>query len=168
MKQNKTIDRDQAAIIEQHLLDAESALNRACEAILRLGGEARSTFGIPLSEAASDLRFVLLKVIYDRFPDLKPPPEIPTVSSTLAWADVCLPPSITEADVDGVIFSVLKPQWRKTAAIVGTAYKRCEELGWPIDDEALAARIEVLADDDRIEYQGYLRYWGNSEVRLKP
>jgi hypothetical protein len=48
------------------------------------------------------------------------------------------------------------------------AYKRCEELGWPIDDEALGARIEVLADTDRIEYQGYLRYWGNSEVRLKP
>jgi hypothetical protein len=168
MKQSKMVDRDQAAIIEQHLLDAESALNHACEAILRLGGEARSTFGIPLSDAATDLRFGLLKLIYDRFPDLKPPPEIPTISSTLAWTDVCLPPSVTEADVDGVIFSVLESQWRKTALIVGMAYKRCEELGWPIDDEALGARIEVLADTDRIEYQGYLRYWGNSEVRLKP
>jgi hypothetical protein len=131
MKQSKMIDRDQAATIEQHLLEVEGALNQACEAILRLGGEARTTFGIPLNDAASDLRFGLLKLLYDQFPDLKPPPEIPVISSTLAWADVCLPPSITEADIDSVILSVITAQWRKTAAIVGKAYDKCRELGWP-------------------------------------
>jgi hypothetical protein len=111
----------------------------------------------------------MLPIIYDQFPDLKPvPDEIPEICSTLLWEDVRLPPSITEDDVDGIIFSVLKPQWRKTARIVGLALERCEELGWPIGDEALAARLEVLADTDRIEHQGYLRYWTHSEVRLKP
>jgi hypothetical protein len=111
----------------------------------------------------------VLRIIYDRFPDLElRSDEIPTICSTLLWEDVRLPPSITDADVDGVIFSVLKPQWRKTAMIVLQALKKCEELGWPIEDEALAARIEVLAEAGRIEHQGDLRYWRHSEVRLQP
>jgi hypothetical protein len=163
------IDPDQAKIIWRHLLDVESALHQARKAIARLGDEADDTFGAPLGEVASDQLSGLLELLYGRFPDLRPPSdEIPTVSSTLLWKDVHLPSSVTESDVDDVIFSVLKTQWRKTAAIVDKAYQRCEELGWPIDEDALAARIEVLSDDDRIQSQGYVRYWRHSEVRPKP
>jgi hypothetical protein len=92
----------------------------------------------------------MLPIIYDQFPDLKPVhEEIPEICSTLLWEDVRLPPSITEADIDGVIFSVLKPQWL-------------------IEDEVFVARLEVLAEAGRIDHQGYLRYWRHSEVRLQP
>ncbi len=163
------MDRQQAAKIHEHLLDAVRAINRADEAILDLGEEARKTFDEPLANIFCDLHARMLRVIYDRFPDLRPPSnEIPTICSTLLWEDVRLPPSITEADVDGIIFSVLKPQWQKTAMILLQALEKSEELGWPIEDEVFAARLEVLAEAGRIDYQGYLRYWPHSEVRLQP
>jgi hypothetical protein len=37
----------------------------------------------------------------------------------------------------------------------------------PISDEEIAARLQVLADSDRIEGIGDLRKWRHSEVRLK-
>jgi hypothetical protein len=58
-------------------------------------------------------------------------------------------------------------QWRKMALVVAMAYGRCKELGLPISDEALAARIQVLVESDRLEAQGDLRRWRHSEVRLK-
>ena len=93
--------------------------------------------------------------------------EIPTVSSTLRWEDVRLPSSITEADIDGIIFSCLQPQWRKTAMIVGRARVRCKELSLPVESEVLGARIQALAEADLLDHQGDLRYWRFSEVRLK-
>jgi hypothetical protein len=93
--------------------------------------------------------------------------EIPAISSTLAWDQVRLPPSVTEADLDGIIFSVLKPLWQKTAMTVVRAMARCEERALPIGAEEIAARLQVLANSDRIEGAGDLRYWRHSEVRLK-
>src|SRR5882724_10274094 len=163
------MDRDQAAKIQEHLLEAARALDRADEAVFDLDKEARRTFAKPLSNVVRDLHVELLGLIYDRFPDLRPPSnEIPTISSTLVWEDVRLPPSVTEADIDGIIFANLKPQWRKTALIVGNAWTQCDGLSWPIESEVLGARIQALADADRIEHQGDLRYWRHSEVRLKP
>src|SRR5438552_8790005 len=116
------MDRDQAAKIQEHLLDAARALDRATEAISDLGEEARRKFIKPLSNVVCDLHGDLLGLIYDRFPDLRPPSsEIPTISSTLDGNGVRLPPSVTEADIDGIISANLKPQWRKTALIVGNA-----------------------------------------------
>lgn len=93
--------------------------------------------------------------------------EIPAISSSLTWDQVRLPPSVTEADLDSIIFSVLKPQWQKTAMTVIRAMDRCEERGLPIGDEAIAARLQVLAASDRIEGIGDLQKWRHSEVRLK-
>jgi hypothetical protein len=56
---------------------------------------------------------------------------------------------------------------RKVAMVVGTALGRCRELGLQISDEALAARIQVLAESGRIEDVGDLRKWRFSEVRLR-
>jgi Protein of unknown function len=160
------MDRDKAAEIREHLVDAVRAMDRAEAAIRDLDEETRIPFAEPLAKA-SDLHFELLQMIHDRCPDL-PNGEIPTITSTLRWEDVHISPSVTEADLDGVIFSCLQPQWRKMAAIVGRAGRRCEELSLPVEAEVLGARIQALADAGRIERQGDLRYWRHSEVRLKP
>jgi hypothetical protein len=161
------MDREQAAKIHEHLLDAMRAINRANEVMFDLDKETCKTFAEHIGNIVLDVHCGMLRVIYNQFPDLRPvSEEIPEICTTLQWEDVRLPPSVTEADIDGVIFSVLKPQWRKTAAIVGWAHEKCEELGWPNGDEVLVARLEVLAEAGRIDHQGYLRYWRHSEVRL--
>jgi hypothetical protein len=93
--------------------------------------------------------------------------EIPTISSELRWDQVRLPPSVSEKDIDAIIFLVMKPRWRKVAAVVGDALGRCRQLGLEISDEALAARLQALAEAGRIEGIGDLRKWRFSEVRLK-
>ena len=45
--------------------------------------------------------------------------------------------------------------------------ERCRELGLQIDEAAIAARLKVLSDTDRIEGIGELRMCRHSEVRLK-
>jgi hypothetical protein len=163
------MDREQAAKIHEHLLDAVQAIRRANDVLFDFDKETRKKFAEYIGYINSDLHAEMLPIIYDQFPDLKPVhEEIPEICSTLLWEDVRLPPSITEADIDGVIFSVLKPQWRKTALIVHQAHDKSAALGWPIEDEIFVARLEVLAEAGRIDYQGYLRYWRHSEVRLQP
>jgi hypothetical protein len=163
------MDREQATEIQKHLLDAAQAMRRAEAAVFDVGAEARRTFAEPLTNIIRELQFGLLQVIYNRFPDLKPVPnEIPTIDSTLRWEDVHLPPSATEADVDSIIFSCLQPQWRKTAMIITRALQRCEELSLTVEPEVFSARIQALAEADRLDYQGDLRYWRFSEVRLQP
>ena len=93
--------------------------------------------------------------------------EIPAISSSLRWAEVSLPEPISEAEIDSIVFSTLTPGWQKMALVVGLAYERCKQFGLPISDEALAARIQVLVDSNRVEGQGDLRKWRFSEVRLK-
>lgn len=56
---------------------------------------------------------------------------------------------------------------QKTAMIIARAMKRCEELGLAIDEGILGARIGALAESDRIDSAGDLRYWRHSEVQLK-
>jgi hypothetical protein len=96
-----------------------------------------------------------------------PTGEVPTIDSTLRWDEVDLPSSITESDLDGVIFSVMRPQWRKTAMILIKASGQCRERSWPSDLEVITARIQALAEAGRIDHQGELRYRRFSEVRLK-
>jgi hypothetical protein len=51
--------------------------------------------------------------------------------------------------------------------VIGLAVQRCKELDVPIGGEAIAARLQALADADRIEGIGDLRKWRHSEMRLK-
>ena len=162
--------RDQAETIQRHLLDADSAMDRARRAIAGLGKEDRVRFDDLLAEVSAALQADVLAAIYDQHPDLEPPAEEreePSITSELRWDQVRLPASISEADIDTIIFSVMKPHWRKVAMIVATALGRCKELGLQISGEALAARLQVLAESGRIEDVGDLRKWRHSEVRLK-
>jgi hypothetical protein len=162
--------RDQAAKIQSHLLDADSAMDRARRAIAGLGKEDRLRFDDLLAEVRDALHSDVLATIYDQHPDLEPPAErreMPHINSELRWDQVRLPTSMSEAEVDAVLFSVMTPRWQKVAMVVGNALGRCQELGLQISDEALAARIQVLAELQRIEDVGDLRKWRFSEVRLK-
>jgi len=160
--------RDQAEELQRHLLDAARAMDRASAAIATLGEEARRTFAKPLGNVVSDLHFELLRMIYQGFPDLEPPPrEIPTISSELRWEEVTLPPSVSEADIDRIIFAELRPFSRKVAFIIAKATSRCAELGLQVSDEMIGARLVALAEAGKIEGLGDLRKWRFSEVTLK-
>jgi hypothetical protein len=154
------MNREQAAEIQGHLLEADGAMARARRAVAELAKEDRETFDRLLAEIAAALQSEVLAVIYQRHPDLAPPAEAkqePFIDSELRWDQVRLPRSITEADIDAAILSVMKPQWRKVAMIVAKASERCRQLGLAISDEALAARIQVLAEAGRIEDVGDIR-----------
>ncbi|WP_025033172.1 DUF3658 domain-containing protein [Bradyrhizobium sp. DOA9] len=139
-------------------------------AIAGLAKAERIELGDWLDEVVAALEDELLQPIYDQYPDLEPPKadrEEPTVFSELAWADVQLPSSVTEQQLDEVILSLLTERWRKTAAIVVLAETQFKEAGRPITSEMIAARLKALSDADRIEGIGDLRMWRHSEVRLK-
>lgn len=162
--------REQAVRINDHLLDAYKALDRARMAIAGLGKTERIELGDWLDEVVSALEDELLQPIYDQYPDLEPPKsdrEPLTYFCELTWDEVRLPPAVTEQQLDEIIFSVMKPTWRKTAMMVTYVMDRCKELGLAIEGEVIAARLKVLSDSDRIEGIGDIRSWLHSEVRLK-
>ena len=164
------MNREQAIRIHEHLLDAYVALGRAEMAIASLGKDERLRLDASLDEVVAALQTGLLDSIHEQYPDLEPPvldEEPPTIISDLTWDQVRLPPSVTEAVLDGFIFSLLSPRWQKIAMVVALAEKQCEQLALPISDETIAARLRVLSDSDRIEGIGDLRMWRHSEVRLK-
>ena len=164
------MNRKQAADIHEHLLDACAALDRASMAIAGLNKAERASFDDLLIEVTDPLQFELMQALYDRYPEMEPPreaPEEPYLDSELRWDEVRLPPSISEKDVDAAIFSVMSPQWRKVAAMVTRVRDRCQQLGFEISIEAVAARLQALAEAGRIEDYGDIRRWRFSEVRLK-
>ena len=161
---------EQAVRINHHLLDAYAALDRARMAIAGLGKTERIELGDWLDEVVGALEDELLQPIYDQYPDLEPAKsdrEPLRYICELTWDEVQLPPSVTEEQFDEIIFSVMKPTWRKTAMMVSLVMDRCKELGLPIEDKMIAARLKVLSDSDRIEGIGNLQSWLHSEVRLK-
>ena len=108
-----------------------------------------------------------MRALYVQYPEIEPSGEVPAISSTLRWEEVILPESVSEADVDQIIFSMLRSQWQKTAMIIGRSQELCRERALPITPEIFGARILALADSDSIEAGGDPRKWRHSEVRLK-
>jgi Protein of unknown function len=163
-----TMDREQALAIAKHLMDADAFMARAAEIMFGLEPKDRAIFAASLH--AIDSAFDdLFEGIYGKFPDMRPPSqEVPEISSLLRWEDVVLPESVSEADLDRIIFSKMGKRLQKTAMIVGRAFMACKRLELPVTSEILGARIEALAASDRIDSEGDLRYWRHSEIRLKP
>jgi hypothetical protein len=162
------MDRDQATEIRKHLLAAAAALDRATQAIFKLGKEEREAYVEVLFDVQDALHFGLLRALYAEHPELKPPGEKPRISSTLRWEGVSLPASIREADIDAAIFKALTPRLQKTSAVITKTAERCTALEAPNRFEIIAARIVALAEAGRIEGAGDLRMWRHSEVRLLP
>jgi hypothetical protein len=161
------MDRTQAAEIKRHIVRAAGAIERASATISALDEEDRKMLAAPLEKISLALHFELLRAIYLRYPDLRPPAAGRSVINTKRrWKDIVLPESVSEADLDSMIFSALSSRWQKTAMVIGNVLKSCQTLALPIDDEVLGARIVALAEADRLEGQGDLRKWRFSEVRL--
>lgn len=160
------MDREQAAEVKRHLLNASRAFDRAAVAIHKQGKAERARFDEMLFEVYHTLHFGLLRTLYSEHPELEPP-DPPHISSTLRWENVSLPDAISEAYLDALIFAMLKPRLQKMAKIVGDVFTRCEAQLNPIDPEIIAARIIALAEAGRIEGAGDLRMWRHSEVRRR-
>jgi Protein of unknown function len=161
------MDRTQAAEIQRHMLDAADAVNRASQIIFALDADDREMLDAALGEIVGALHFKLLQAVYIRYPDLRPPAaERPAISTVRRWEEIVLPESVSETDLDSIIFSALSSRWQKTAMVIAKALKRCETLGLPVDAEVVGVRIQALAEADRLEGEGDLRKWRYSEVRL--
>jgi uncharacterized protein DUF3658 len=160
------MDRKQAAEIKRHLLNAGRALNRADFALYNLGKAEREPFADMMLDLYHTLHFKVLPTLYAEHPELEPPPEPPTIVSTLRWENVSLPHPISAAYLDALIFAELRPTFLKMARIVGNVCFRCKEQMNPVDAEIIAARVIALAEAGRIEGAGDLRMWRHSEVKL--
>ncbi len=159
------MNREQAEDILEYLLEAAFELDEAKAAANVFADQDK--YAAALSALIIKLNSELLQAIYARFRDLIPFEEFPEINSSLRWDQVQLPPSVSEAQVDQIILSVIAPQWHKMAGIIWDAVKRSEELALGVRDEAFAARIQVLVEAGRLESQGDLRKWRHSEVRKK-
>ena len=159
------MNREQAEEILEYLLQAAFELDEAKAAANVFADQDKDAAA--LSALIIKLNSELLQAIYARFRDLIPFEEFPEINSSLRWDQVQLPPSVSEAQVDQIILSVIAPQWHKMAGIIWDAVKRSEELALGVRDEAFAARIQVLVEAGRLESQGDLRKWRHSEVRKK-
>jgi len=67
------MDRTQAAEIKRHMLRAAGAIERASAIISALDEEDRKMLAAPLEKISLALHFELLRAIYLRYPDLRPP-----------------------------------------------------------------------------------------------
>jgi hypothetical protein len=161
------MDKTQAKKIRRQLRALERALHKAGAAIHELDEEERQILRKPLFDLEYSLHFEMLEFVYRQHPELRPPPVPPTICSDLRWNDVKLPESVSEADLDAIIFSVLTSRRQKAAKVIGNAVTHCREHNLPINDAISGARIEELAKLGRIEAFGDLRLWGHSEVKLK-
>lgn len=162
------MDRDIAETIHKHLLDADHALRRAELAGDKVtDGDERRAFIELVHDVGASLHFDLLQMLYREHPDLEPArKEDPYLNSTLRWEEVSLPPGISEAEIDAMIFSQLKPRRQKMAKIVGNVVMRFMDESKQVSLEIIAARIIALKEAGRIESYGDLRYWRFSEIRL--
>ena len=160
------MDRTQAAEIKKPR-KAASAIDRASQVISALDAGDRELLGAPLEKIALALHFELLRAVYFRYPDLRPPdPDRRRINTARRWKDIVLPESVSETDLDSAIFSALTSRWQKTAMVIGKTLEHCKTLALPVDDEVVGVRIRALADAGRLEGEGDLRKWRYSEVRL--
>ena len=158
------MDRTQAAEVKKHM---RSAIDRASQVISALDAGDRELLGAPLEKIILALHFELLRAVYLRYPDLRPPdPGRSRINSARRWKDIVLPESVSETDLDNAIFSALTSRWQKTAMVIGNALKYCKTLAIPVDEEVVGVRIRALAEAGRLEGEGDLRKCRYSEVRL--
>jgi Protein of unknown function len=74
--------------------------------------------------------------------------------------------SISQVEIDHLIISFAKVDWRKTAFIIAKVLDDCEAKDISITDEEIFDRILSLCNAGKLESQGVLQYWRGSEVRL--
>jgi hypothetical protein len=161
------MNKGQATKVQRRLLAVRKALSKADEAISELDKEDREAFSDPMAHLWHGLHGKALRVIYDQYPELQPDTEdVDGIDTYLRWEEATLPPSISEADLDAIILSKLKPRSLKVTKVISDVWHSLNERGLSIDLQIIAARIRWLADTDRIESVGDVRQWRYSEIAL--
>jgi hypothetical protein len=75
--------------------------------------------------------------------------------------------SVPLSHFDGLLLSCTVAHWRKVARVIGEALVETWETGFDqVSDVVLAARVQTLAAEGRVESQGYLLRPRHSEIRL--
>jgi Protein of unknown function len=74
--------------------------------------------------------------------------------------------ALSHQDVDGLILSFAKVQWRKVAMIISQVLSECRRRGVDVDEDGIAERICALVEDGQVEAQGDLSRWRHSEIKL--
>jgi hypothetical protein len=69
-------------------------------------------------------------------------------------------------ELEGVIRSVSRINWQKTAMIISRSMRECEAKGIETTYEEIAAAIILLCKNGHLESVGDLSNWRHSEVRL--
>jgi hypothetical protein len=72
----------------------------------------------------------------------------------------------SDAPLDDLILSVVKPSWQKVAMVLGKARRLSESRGVETSYGALAARIAALCVEGRLDSQGNVSKWRRGEVRF--
>jgi len=122
------MDRAQTEEIFGHLFDAARELDEARAVASAFAAQDESAAS--LEEFIVKLNSELIGALFDQFPDLMPFEEFPAISSTLTWDHVDLPPSISEKDIDDIVFSVMKPSWRKVAMLWSKRRNYANSAAW--------------------------------------
>jgi hypothetical protein len=74
--------------------------------------------------------------------------------------------SISQAQLDEMILSYVRNDWRKTAFIIVRVSHECDDKKLSITDDMIFERIVSLRDSGTPESQGNLSKWLHSEIRL--
>ena len=72
----------------------------------------------------------------------------------------------SEDDIDGLILSFAREQWRKVAMVIAEVLCVCHRSGVDISDHMIANCISALAESGKLQAQGKLSMWRHSEVKL--
>jgi hypothetical protein len=73
---------------------------------------------------------------------------------------------LSQAELDELILSSVKPRQLKTAFIIGGVLLHCDDRQIEITEDEVAERIYALRDAGKIEAFGNLTKWRFSEIRL--
>jgi hypothetical protein len=74
--------------------------------------------------------------------------------------------ALSHQDVDGLILSFARVQWRKVAMIMSQVLHECRDRGADVDVDRVAEQICALVESGQLEAQGNLARWRHSEVKL--
>jgi hypothetical protein len=75
---------------------------------------------------------------------------------------------VTDSEIDDAVIASVGPRWDKVAVIVTIAAEKLYGKSAAGYDEhkVIAARIEILVENGRLEAQGDITRWRFSEIRL--
>ncbi|OJU99311.1 DUF3658 domain-containing protein [Nitrobacter sp. 62-23] len=70
-------------------------------------------------------------------------------------------------DLNHIILSFVRSDWRKVALVVGSVLHWCEDRQIKMDEQEIVKKIVALIDAKKIENQGDISDWRRSEVRFR-